>query len=173
MDYIDIALAEFDVLIKNQTGQYFESIKDKVRLLLQLAIDKAVYQYYTPYDYNRQGRLKDINNISYKIADDNSYLDVYLDEKKLSGYYSNAGVTLGEDVSKWIPYWIQHGHHNDRVPIEYQADGKPNQYHHYSTSIYKPNDINVGRQYLEMAKELIETELGIQVTIVDTPPDED
>lgn len=115
-------------------------VANTCREILQEAIQSEVYDKYNPKVYERTYQL--LNNVRVDIK--NGYTYVYVNTGNMK-YTSNSK----QEVSSWIPYWVEHGHNYSGQNGRFMYD-------------YYPS-----RNYMRVAKERIERELGVTVEIID------
>ena len=113
-------------------------IANTCREILQEAIQSEVYDKYNPTKYERTYQL--LNNVRVDIK--NGFTYVYVNTGNMK-YTSNSK----QEVSSWIPYWVEHGHSSNNGDRFYY-DQAPS------------------RDYMRIAKERIERELGVTVEII-------
>jgi len=116
-------------------------IANTCREILQEAIQSEVYDKYNPTKYERTYQL--LNNVRVDIK--NGFTYVYVNTGNMK-YTSNSK----QEVSSWIPYWVEHGHNNNS-----SGQGGKFMYDYYPS-----------RDYMRVAKERIERELGVTVEII-------
>lgn len=131
-----------DEQIKKSFNQQLNSIKDRVREIFKEALNQDIYNRRNPSEYDRTYQLLDAINV--EIKDDS--LIVFIDSDILN--YTSA--VDGRSVSSAVPRFLRG--HDDSSNID-------NWYHHYPKS-----------NYLETAKEMIESELGLRCEIIDEEP---
>jgi len=128
-----------------------KKIQDKIKLLMQEAIEETVYGYsdYLKTWYDRTNDFK--NSVDVKIDKDGSML-VYINTDKLNyNSYVNF-IDTGTDVSTIVPWLLEEGHH---------SGDKSDLYHNYN-----------GRGYLENAYEKIKREFPeLELEIINEKPD--
>jgi hypothetical protein len=137
---------DIDKEISEEFNNYLYKIADQIQEIMIRAIILSVYRRYNPVEYKRTYALAQC--VSVKVDTTRNVLLAYIDEDKLD-YFSAVD---GRAVTPLIPYIIEEGH-NDDYPYVF------NMYHHYPA-----------RRYLEMARDMILTQLGIDVEIVKNPP---
>lgn len=132
--------------VNKEFHAYLNKIADQIQEIMIKAIILSVYRRYNPVEYKRTYALAQC--VSVKIDTNKNVLLAYVDENKLD-YFSAVD---GRAVTPLVPYIIEEGH-NDDYPYVFHM------YHHYPA-----------RRYLEMARDMIVTQLGIDVEIIKTPP---
>lgn len=128
--------------IENFYNEQIERIANRCREILEDSIQSEVYDKYTPLVYNRTYQLLD--NIRTDIKDGSIY--VYVNTGNMH-YDSNNKE--GIDYTNWVPYWVNYGHNRDILGGKFMYD-------------YYPS-----RNYIQVAKERIEQELGLSVEIIE------
>jgi hypothetical protein len=144
---MDDEVKEFELALRMNYKNYLLYIQDRCKYLFEEAIYRQVYSYYTPYVYRRTFQLA--NKVTTKIIGEELFVYIDIDYAKY-----NSAVS-GAYVSPIVPWLIEHGHTDDRAVLIHN-----NQYTNYE-----------GRHYLRLAKELVQKEFDVNVTIIDDRPD--
>jgi len=116
-------------------------IANTCREILQEAIQSEVYDKYNPTKYERTYQL--LNNVRVDIK--NGFTYVYVNTGNMK-YTSNS--KSGEDFTSAVPFVINYGHNINGQGGKFMYD-------------YYPS-----RDYMRVAKERIERELGVTVEII-------
>lgn len=132
---------DIDVELSNEINLTLKQLENRCVEILQECILSEVYDKYKPNEYDRTYQL--YNNVRSEIKDDTLY--VYINTGNLN-YEANS--PKGRNVSKYVPYWINYGHNNDKHPFPFMYNTYPS------------------RNFIERAKERIENELGLKVDIM-------
>lgn len=127
--------------IENYYNSELAKIANRCKEILEDAIQSEVYDKYSPTSYERSFQLRD--NVEVDIK--NGYIYVYVNTGNMH-YWSNN--SKGEDVTAWVPYWINYGHNISESGGIFMYD-------------YYPS-----RNYIQVAKERIQNELGLDVEII-------
>ena len=131
--------------IWDDINKYYEielrKVANRCREILQDAIQSELYDKYTPKSYDRTYQL--LNSVRTDIKD--GYLYVYVNTGNLN-YKSNV-PNNNYPASKWTPYWTNYGH-NKSIGGKFMYDNYPS------------------RSYLQVAKERIKRELGLDIEIM-------
>lgn len=125
-----------------------EEFQDKINQIFKDALNSELYNIYTPNTYERNYNL--LNSVKTHIDYNNNSLYVYCDINE-GMYFSNV---TGEDVGQYLSDWLMGTGHHDNSSIM-------NEYHNYNF-----------RDVLQVAKDRIESETGLEVEIVDNDSDE-
>jgi len=131
-------------IIDNYYELTLKQIANSCKEILEDAIQSEVYDKYSPKVYDRTNQLRDNVRVDVK----NGFIYVYVNTGNMK-YSSNSKNSHKQDISKWIPYWINYGHNIGGQGGNFMYD-------------YYPS-----RNYLQKAKERIEKELGFEVEIID------
>lgn len=120
-------LDEYFKYVKKQIKSVLEQIAEEVRKELYDTVNDNLYKTYNPKQYQRTYEL--LNSISKTEIKENSdgeyYVVIYYDTDKILAYPSLSNLTgdkneygslwgqhadfYGNDVSEYIPLWIEHG----------------------------------------------------------------
>lgn len=144
---------DFETELDKTTEQYLVSIRVQVAEILKLAILRSVYQSYSPVSYTRLYQL--YNQVKFEVQRNGKFtvLLAYIDTDNM--YYESA--VSGSDVTEQVPWFVEEGHRYRNYTPPVSVAG--NMYHSYPP-----------RRYLELAQQLIEQQLGIQVEIIKDKP---
>jgi hypothetical protein len=132
------------------------TISDEIRDLFKDAIQRAVYDYYTPKRYDRHGDIL-TNQDAFTITQEKGHMSVVINTD-IFNYYS--AVDKSRDVSNLVWGFMASNKNKNGQTGHDDNKGKRrrgyNQYHRYEK-----------RKYLELAKDLIESEYeGVKVEII-------
>lgn len=131
--------------IQLNISQQLNQIKNRAKEILKESINKEIYSRYIPNEHMGYIRTYQLPNaVNIEIKGDS--LIVFVDGDLLN--YKSA--VDDRNVSIAVPKFLRG--HNDNSGIY-------NWYHHYPKS-----------NYLETAKQMIESELGLKCEIIDDPP---
>lgn len=125
-----------------------EEFQNKINDIFKDVLNSELYNFYQPNTYERNYNL--LNSVRDYIDYNNNSLYVYCDINE-GMYFSNV---TGEDVGKYLSEWLMGTGHHDK-------SGIMNEYHNYNV-----------RDVLQVAKDRIESETGLEVEIVDNDSDE-
>lgn len=126
--------------------QILEEMQEQINEIFKSCLESELYDFYSPNTYERTYRLLD--SVKTHIDYSENVLYVYCDINE--GMYFSVN---GEDISKDLTTFLFEGH-TDNTGIQ-------NEYHSYEQ-----------RQVLEVAKQRIESETGLEVEIVDEESDQ-
>lgn len=134
--------------INEEVKKIYEKIIDKCEEILRQEIFKTIYKRYTPKKYTRTRQLLDTIT-TFQFIDDSLFLT--WDTSQMN-YISVKGNTKGQDVSKFVPYWVNYGHRHRKEKIQW-------------FDIYPGNNKQEAR-FLEKTVRRIKTELGLDAEII-------
>jgi hypothetical protein len=128
--------------IEKYYNNELKKIANRCKEILEECIDSEVYDKYTPHFYERSYQLRD--NVEVNIKGD--YIYVYVNTGNM--YYESNKPNVQYPASQWVPYWVNYGHNTDKGGV-FMYDNYPS------------------RNYIQVAKERIKNELGVDVEIIE------
>lgn len=107
----------FEQYAMQQMEQQIKEMTEDANRILQKNVRQELYEKYTPVAYKRTGDL--INSIasSFNMLQGRIFFN--------AGKLKYKSIVSGEDVSKYVPYWLDYTGHHDRTGID-------NMYHNYN-----------------------------------------
>lgn len=135
---------DLDFEMQQILQQELNRISERIKAIFIECIEQEIYDRYTPSWYDRTYQLK--NNVEIEI-NDGSIL-VYVNPDNMD-YYS--AYNRERDVTEAVPWFLTQGHKDNT--------GINNWFHNYPKS-----------NYLEVAKERIQNELGLECEIINEKP---